>query len=68
MNVDPNLIHLIHDERFLKAFYNHIQARIDGLKDSLVMAEGLEVPRLQGSITELRRLLKLKETVLAKRD
>lgn len=66
--MDPNLIHLVYDTKWLDAFNAHIQERINVLKESLVMAEGPEVSRLQGAILELKRLTKLKETVLSKRD
>ncbi len=68
MTVNPDLIHLVYDTKWLDAFNAHILERINILKESLVMAEGPEVIRLQGAIQELKRLIKLKEIVLSKRD
>lgn len=67
--LDPNLVSLVYDTKHMDALSAFLQIRINNLKEALVMAEPNEVPRLQSAIIELKKLQKLKETVLnSKRD
>jgi len=66
--IDPKLIQLVHDQNAMEALNAYLTERVEALKESLVMAaDTTEVVRLQSAIQELRKLMNLKKTVLAKR-
>ena len=66
--IDPKVILLVHDQNAMEALNAYLDSRINDLKESLTMAEGDQVIRLQSAIQELRKMKKLKDVVLSKSD